>query len=142
MQGALDKNLIPEAMIEDCNSEDITKTLAEATDTEEAVTADLTVYTGEFNGNEPITREETAVIAVNCLGYAMRNSSQPIDLSGKASETAFSDSDIYEEYINSVDAAYSMGLIEGMGDGTFRPKNTLTRAQAAAIISRLADLLK
>ncbi|MGM9936679.1 MAG: GDSL-type esterase/lipase family protein, partial [Candidatus Ornithomonoglobus sp.] len=41
LQGALDKDLIPEAMIKNCKKEAVTKTLAEATETAEAVTVDI-----------------------------------------------------------------------------------------------------
>lgn len=142
LQGALDKDLIHEAMIESCKSEKVTKTLAEATDEAEAVTADVNVYTGKFNGNQSVTREEAAVIVMNCLSYVMKNASEPMEITPSADNAAFLDSDIYEGYINLIDAAVSYGIINGMGDGTFRPKNTLTRAQAAAVINRLADLLK
>lgn len=143
LQGALDKDLIPEAMIENCKSEKVTKTLAEAKDDKEAVTADVTVYTGEFNGTQAITREEMAVIAVNCLSYAMKNANQPVEFTPfENDKNGFTDSDIYEGYLNSVDAAYEYGLVTGMGDGTFAPKATLTRAQAAVVINKLANLLK
>ncbi|MCD8391315.1 MAG: S-layer homology domain-containing protein [Firmicutes bacterium] len=141
LQGALDKDIIPQAMIADCESESVTKVLSEATETAEAVTADVTVYTGDFDGDTAITREETAAIVMNCFSYALKNADSPTEVAADA-DYAFSDSDIYEEYINAVDTAYSYGLVNGMGDGTFSPKDSLTRAQAAAIISRLADLLK
>lgn len=144
LQGALDKDLIPETMIEDCSVESVTKTLAEATDTSDAVTADVNVYTGEFDGDTPITREEMTVIAMNALTYALKNASEPVAVVSALYENdgEFVDDDISEEYANSVDAAYQIGLVTGMGDGTFKPKETLTRAQAAVVISRLANLLK
>lgn len=136
LQGALDKDLIPETMIEDCSVESVTKTLAEATDTSDAVTADVNVYTGEFDGDTPITREEMTVIAMNALTYALKNASEPVAVVSALYENdgEFVDDDISEEYANSVDAAYQIGLVTGMGDGTFKPKETLTRAQAAVVI--------
>ena len=38
-----------------------------------------------------------------------------------------------------VDTASSVGLISGMGDGTFAPNENATRAQAASIVKRLLD---
>ncbi len=142
LQGALDKDLIPEKMIDNCEVEKVTKTLAEATEESEAVTADVNVYTGEFNGDTAITREEMAVIAMNCLSYAIKNSDEEMDITPFPSVVGFVDSDIYEEYVNSIDGAVSYGLVEGMGEGIFVPKDNLTRAQAATVINRLVNLLK
>ncbi len=143
LQGALDKDLIPETMIENCTSEKVTKTLAEATDEKEAVTEDVTVYTGAFNGDTPITREEMAAVLMNCLSCAMTNAEKPIELTTvNNNENSFKDADMNAAYANSVDAAYAYGLVEGMDDDTFAPKETLTRAQAAVVISKMANLVK
>jgi hypothetical protein len=140
LQGALDKNLIPEAMIENCTSEKVTKTLAEATDESEAVTTDVTVYTGEFNGDTPITREEMAAIAMSCVEYSNRNSN---DWDVTALRESLSDFDeVNSDYLRLVKKAYDLEYINGMGDGTFAPKSTLTRAQAAVVISKMANLVK
>ena len=32
------------------------------------------------------------------------------------------------------------GLVKGMGDGSFAPKSSLSRAQAAVIIKRIMDI--
>ena len=37
------------------------------------VRANVNVYTGKFDGDKPITREEMAVIATRCKNYKMRN---------------------------------------------------------------------
>lgn len=141
LQGALDKGLIDEDMIENCKSEKVTKTLAEAKEDTPAVTADVNVYTGKFNGDAAITREEMAAILINCLSYAMKNADKPVEfIPFLNDEITFTDNS--GVYMNDVDAAYSYGLIEGMGDGTFAPKETLTRAQAAVVINKLANLLK
>jgi lysophospholipase L1-like esterase len=140
LQGALDKDLIPEAMIENCTSEKVTKTLAEATDESEAVTTDVTVYTGAFNGNTPITREEMAAIAMNCVEYSHRNVN---DWDNAAPRESLSDFDeVNSDYLGLVANAYRLGYINGMGDGTFAPKETVTRAQAAAVAGRLCNLVK
>lgn len=129
-------------MIDNCKVKKVTKTLAEATEESEAVTADVNVYTGEFNGDTAITREEMAVIAMNCLSYAIKNSDEEMDITPFPSVVGFVDSDIYEEYVNSIDGAVSYSLVEGMGEGIFAPKDNLTRAQAATVINRLVNLLK
>lgn len=142
LQGALDKELISEEMIENCKNEKVTKTLAEAKDDKEAVTADVMVYTGTFNGSAQITREEMAAVAVNCLSYALKNADKQIKIQALSTDDGHNDKDINEKYANAVDAAYEYGLVTGMGDGTFAPKATLTRAQAAVVIDKLANLLK
>ena len=143
LQGALDKDIVPEVMIDGVKSEKVTKTLAEAKDDKEAVTADVTVYTGKYSGSAPITREEMAAIAVSCLSYAAKNADGEIELKTIANEGAFTDADeIKDAYKNAVDAAVSYGVISGMGDGTFAPKANLTRAQATVVITKLAELLK
>ena len=48
----------------------------------------------------------------------------------------FSDiDDINEQYFGAVDMAFDFGILSGYSDGTFRPKNGLTRGAAAKIIT-------
>lgn len=47
-------------------------------------------------------------------------------------------SDTTDQYVL---AANALGIINGVGGGKFNPSGTLTRAQIAAIINRIADLL-
>ena len=144
VQGAADKGIIPAQMAGLTDIETVTKTLAEATDDKDAVTADVYDYTGgKFDGNKAITREEMAVIAMNCLSYASKNAARTIVLETAGGETAsFTDGDILAEYANTIEAAVEYGLVKGMGDGTFRPKDTLTRAQAVTVAAKLAEILK
>ncbi len=53
-----------------------------------------------------------------------------------ASATNFTD-DADIEYTEAVDVLVQIGVIDGMGDGTFNPKGNLTRAQASKIICYL-----
>ncbi len=157
VQGALDKGLIPAAMMEgaDVTTEIVNKTLAEATEDSEAVTAEITKYTltptneppfvpedQAFGGNKHITREEMAALMMSCMSYKLKNSDSG-DMSGNNYGDAFTDaSDIDPAYANAADAAYANGYIKGMGDGTFAPKAELTRAQAAVIIQRMINKQK
>lgn len=134
LQGALDKDLVPEPMIKDCKSEKVTKTLAEAAEDKEAVTEDVTVYTGKFAGNAPITREEMAAVLTNITLSPVGTVTMSPDFTDFA--------DVSSDYQSSVNACVKAGLLAGMGDGTFAPKATLTRAQAAVVINKLADLQK
>jgi len=150
LQGALDKNLIPTDMIEDCKYEEVTKTLAEATEDKEAVTETVNVFTGKFDADKPITREEMAVIASLCvIDSIMSEENKAPFVHGSESDfidfeyTRYSDHDeIKNSYLGEVYSMQAAELISGMGDGTFAPKATLTRAQAAVVINKLANLLK
>ena len=159
LQGAMDKGLIPSDIFIAAapQIEKTTKILAEATDSNEAITTEIFVYsdvtsghdgfvsTGrpQFAGDRAITREEMAAIAMNCMSYSAKNTNDEVDISTIANEEVFADvNEIAEAYKNAVDAAVSYGVISGMGDGTFAPKDNLTRAQATVVITKLADLLK
>ena len=91
----------------------------------------ITGYDGYFRPNDNITRQEMAVIIVNAYSYL-----------GKAGANGgidnFSDKWAIADWAKAaVDTASSVGLISGMGDGTFAPGANATRAQAASLIYRL-----
>ena len=135
LQSALDKDLIPEAMIEDCKKESVAKVLAEATEDKEAVTADINVYSGKFNGNTAITREEMAALTVNCVSYMLKNSAEHIKLYERTDEKALLDiDDVSPEYKNAVESAFNNCIINGDDDYMFNPKSNLTRAEAVTVI--------
>ena len=74
-----------------------------------------------------------AVIIVNAYSYL-----------GKAGANGgidnFSDKAAIADWAKAaVDTASSVGLISGMGDGTFSPEANATRAQAASIVKRLLE---
>ena len=126
LQSALDKGLIPENMIAGY-SLDVHRV--------EDVTIKA-VYSGAFNGYIPITREEMAVIAQYMYQYT-RNANTMRHMA-EGAELKFSDSDDISGWAHeAVKLAYAQGFIDGMGDGTFAPKATATRAQAATIISQM-----
>lgn len=140
LQGALDKGLIYTPLI--VKDDDMylpaekEKVLAEKTEKSDEVTATVYAYPkGEFKGNTPITREEMAVILAD-VGLAGING-------GEMAPVRFADEDeISANYGPRVSACVHAGLISGMDDGTFAPKATLTRAQAAVVIDKLTNLLK
>jgi len=57
-----------------------------------------------------------------------------LGLFGVASAATFTD-DTSIQYKEAVDVMTGIGAINGMGDGTFAPKGTLTRAQAAKLVA-------
>lgn len=91
----------------------------------------ITGFDGLFRPNDNITRQEMAVIIVNAYSYLGKSGANGgID--------SFTDkSEIADWAKSSVDVASSVGLISGMGDGTFGPAANATRAQAASLLSRL-----
>lgn len=60
-------------------------------------------------------------------------------LNAWAIDPPFTDSDSIQ-YVEAIDKLVSLGAIGGFEDGAFRPKDTLTRAQACKILTLLYDL--
>ncbi|MBR5471720.1 MAG: polysaccharide deacetylase family protein [Oscillibacter sp.] len=82
----------------------------------------------ESNRTQPITRQLAAKLLINVLFS---------EESTDNSTAAFTDrSAVSSACLPHVRAASELGLINGYADGSFRPQGTLTRAAAAAIISR------
>lgn len=100
--------------------------------------ADLKVVSGvgngEFNPNGNISRQDIAVILYNILKHkgmiSEKELSVPADIA-----------DISDYAKEAVSYLTSSGIINGFEDGTFRGKNMATRAEAAALISRFADMI-
>ena len=83
---------------------------------------------GKFNPNAPITRAEFAAIAAR--------------FDDKANTTAVDFSDIaYHWAKNEISAAANNGWINGYTDGTFRPNNKITRAEAMTLVNRVLKRL-
>ncbi len=83
-----------------------------------------------FTPGDLINRAEFADILVKALGLERRNAESRI----------FSDVPEGAWYYNAVSAAYEYGLLSGLGDGTFRPDDTLTREQAMVMVARAMKL--
>ncbi len=93
----------------------------------------ITGYDGYFRPNDNITRQEMAVIIVNAYSYLGK-----ADANGGIDN--FSDKAAIADWAKAaVDTASSVGLISGMGDGTFSPEANATRAQAVSIVKRLLE---
>lgn len=86
---------------------------------------------GEFKPNEPMNREDMAVVAYKTYGEDV-----------EAAELDFSDKDeISADKAELVAKAVTAGLIKGMDTGDFQPKANMTRAQSATVIERLMELV-
>ena len=83
---------------------------------------------GKFNPNAPITRAEFAAIAAR--------------FDDKANTTAVDFSDIASHWAkDEISAAANNGWINGYPDGTFRPNNKITRAEAMTLVNRVLKRL-
>lgn len=90
---------------------------------------------GLFGAKESITRQEIAVILFRALSVV---SFQP-DYSSKT--VVFADQKQIGAYAReAVEHLQQTGIINGYSDGTFRPLNLTTRAEAAALIYRIMGL--
>lgn len=81
---------------------------------------------GKFLANEPITREEAAVMVSKA--FKMLEKYQPIDL------TKFADAEDISDWAK---AALADNAIQGYPDNTFRPNDFITRAEALTVLKRL-----
>jgi len=81
--------------------------------------------------NAPVTREQMAKFLI--IPYILKN---PDAEEGES--LSFTDFDNVSEWaVNYVNKATALGILNGMGDGTFAPKGEVLREQAFAAISRL-----
>jgi len=88
---------------------------------------------GSFHPNSEITRAEAVTMIMNIAGIYYYDS---------ASTTPFySDVSNSDWHADAVAMATEHGIIEGYGDGSFRPDNAITRAEAAAIADRIWNYL-
>ncbi len=84
---------------------------------------------GNFRPNDPVTRQELAVM----LYRAMK-------ISVNAPSASFADSSDIAGWANgAVNYLAAEGVINGYGDGTFKPYGNATRAETAKIIASILD---
>lgn len=85
---------------------------------------------GAFRPEENITRAEAAAAVYKAFG------------GDPAGELSFTDSENIAEWAaDAVKALSGKGCISGYKDGTFRPEESITRAEAFAVLDRLAGIL-
>jgi len=84
-----------------------------------------------FAPSKNVSRAELAVMVVKALGLSV----------DKAPELTFADAAAIPAYAKPyVAVAVEKGLVQGVGNNTFAPAKTATRAEAAAIVLRAANL--
>ncbi len=86
---------------------------------------------GRFGINDAISRQDMAVIACRALKAYGKEFNE-------YESNSFADSDKISPYaVSSVNILSAIGAINGMPDGTYAPRDNVTRAQAAVIIYRI-----
>ena len=91
---------------------------------------------GTFAPDDEVTREESAVMIANFLRY--------YDLEkGNEILVSFSDQHKISSWATeSVTIVVNKGIMNGMGDGSFQPQGTATRAQAATLLTKVHKLMQ
>ncbi|MGM9615053.1 MAG: S-layer homology domain-containing protein, partial [Oscillospiraceae bacterium] len=79
---------------------------------------------GTFRPNNSVTRAEFVTMLVNLTGVS-------------SSSSSFSDVSATHWAKNAIFAAASQGWVNGYEDGTFRPNNKITRAEAVVVMNRV-----
>ena len=92
----------------------------------------ITHQTDTFRPNDPITREELAVMLVRAMGYGT--------IAGLAQDLPIPFQDVTTN-TGYIAMAYELGLVSGTTATTFSPERTATREQTAVILMRLYDKL-
>ncbi len=83
---------------------------------------------GTFKPNNVLTRAEMVALLVRALGVPLINPTTP----------SFSDVKKTDWSYQVIETGRARGLLSGYGDGTFRPNNSVTRAELAALIVNAA----
>ncbi|KNY29234.1 S-layer homology domain-containing protein [Pseudobacteroides cellulosolvens] len=86
---------------------------------------------------QDITREQMTAIIVRAI--TLKNKTA-IEMNKPITITDYQKID--SQYKDSIVYAYMLGITSGMGNGTFAPKSTATRAQASVLIVKLIDKLR
>lgn len=87
-----------------------------------------------FGVGTNITRQDVAVIAARVI--------KRLGVNVSAGATTLTDIDSVTDYAKeSVELLNGAGIINGFDDNSFKPHNALTRAEAAAIIGKLIDII-
>jgi len=83
---------------------------------------------GEFKGSDHVTRAEFAEMIVRALGIDTTGAD------GSFSDTSGHGADAY------IRALHRAGIVNGTGDGSFKPDREITRAEMAAILARILNM--
>ena len=88
---------------------------------------------GTFKPGESVTREQTAAILYRYMNYAGAD----VSAGENTNILSYTDANDISEYaVSSIQWACGAGVMNGYPDGTLAPKNSITRAEFAAILAR------
>lgn len=94
---------------------------------------------GTFGTNDPITRQDTAVLAERFLKWYSEATGLTPETGSKVD--SFTDASSISDYAkDSVEYCRQIGLLTGYEDGSFKPLKSITRAEAATILKRMTFL--
>jgi hypothetical protein len=85
----------------------------------------------QFQPDKAITRAELAAFLIRALGLSTTDA-------GRAGE--FNDVSGTDWFAGAVQSAAAMKLVQGYGDGSFRPGEAVTRQELAVMVQRAAEL--
>lgn len=103
------------------------------------VTVNILEGKGSFQPEDPLTREEMVHYIMNGYRYVMGDSYRML----KIEPASFKDgNDIKPEYSGDLARAAHDKIVAGKGENLFCPKDIATRAEGAAVISKLLNLLE
>ncbi|MBQ8589226.1 MAG: S-layer homology domain-containing protein [Firmicutes bacterium] len=92
---------------------------------------------GTFKPDTIVTREQMATIMQNYINWRSAETGEIHETEGSTAKFA-DDAKISKYAKEAVANCREWGLVDGYTDGTFRPQNGSTRAEVAAVISKLA----
>jgi hypothetical protein len=91
----------------------------------------------KFSPDAPATRGEIAVMLARLLDLPVSGSSA----AGGSNSVSISDLNAAPAaYVPYIKAILDAGLMQGIGDGSFAPQKSITRAEMAALLARMIDL--
>ena len=103
-----------------------------------AIEAELVPENLQMNYTKAVSRGDVAQMFINLIE---KSSGQTIDEFLTTKSVSINDDAFTDTTDKAVLAANALGIINGIGDSKFDPNGTLTRAQIAAIINRVANAL-
>ncbi len=89
-----------------------------------------------FGPNDNITRGQVAVVLFNMANGNLESGDFEYDNNG--GYTSFDDVDGSQYYAKAVAWAKAAGIVNGYGDGTFKPENSITREEFAVMLANYA----
>ncbi|MCI8331593.1 MAG: hypothetical protein HFE78_02035 [Clostridiales bacterium] len=89
-----------------------------------------------FAPEEPVTREQMCLIAVNFAKHMGYEFAEPTGISAFLKTTFLDDEEINTWAYDAVYACADAGIVSGTGAGAFEPQGKSTRAEAASLLRR------